>query len=77
MPRKPPKNGGNAAPDPACSDCRHWQEQTESQDEVRWGFCQAHPPVPMYTGEPDMPISCVVVWTELPYVCGELQRVLQ
>jgi hypothetical protein len=61
----------------SCSSCVHWHEQTEAQDEVRWGFCQAHPPVPTYTGESESPISCVVPWVELPFVCGELKRRLQ
>jgi hypothetical protein len=61
----------------SCADCVHWHEKTESQDEVRWGFCHAHPPQPCYTGDSEAPVSCVVPWTELPFVCGELKRRLQ
>lgn len=60
--------------DLSCSTCRLWVEQTETQDEVRWGFCHHGPPqiVPDEEGP-----QCVQVSTELPHWCGQHQQRVQ
>jgi hypothetical protein len=73
MPRKPSPDSDS------CADCVHWREQTESQDEIRWGMCHRYPPTPVGTTDDEGAdtVSSVIPWTELPFVCGELKRRLQ
>lgn len=44
--RKPPQGS-----QPACSNCRFFQDQTQSTDEVKWGVCRRFPKQWYHDGE--------------------------
>ena len=64
-----------SADDPSCAQCKYWVEQTESHDELRWGWCHRYPPsiVPTVDDGGDEVVAPVKAWTELPYWCGEMK----
>ena len=61
----------------SCKTCVHWVEQTASEDEVVWGLCRRYPPTVIATGDEEVGVQCVHVWTEMPHVCGEHRPRLQ
>lgn len=67
------------AEDLDCSTCRYWREQTESEDEVRWGHCHRYPPMIVATVADDGSdmVDSAQPWTSLPAWCGEHKPRLQ
>ena len=62
-----------------CESCRYWQEQTGSEDEIRWGHCYRYPPQLVATvgeGGEDT-VDCAMPWVALPMWCGEHKPRLQ
>jgi hypothetical protein len=53
---------------PACSNCKHFKDYTESTDEVKWGVCRRFPKQWYHDGE-----DSVCDWPQMDPadVCGE------
>jgi hypothetical protein len=56
--------------DRTCSNCKHFNEKTESSDTERWGTCQRFPPQLVQGGDDEAP-SCLFPMVEPTDYCGE------